>query len=91
MTTQERFAAVLEKIIVPHFVELEDVVVQKLGLTAGEYYRVTYFTNQDLNRKDMVDIIDQTTSLFRMISPDNVESNDLFVDFDNLNDGPDVE
>ena len=91
MTTQERFTAVLEKIIVPHFVELEDVIVQKLGLTAGEYYRVTYFTNQDLNRKDMVDIIDQTTSLFRMISPDNVESNDLFVDFDNLNDGPDVE
>jgi hypothetical protein len=39
----------------------------------------------------MVDIIDQTTSLFKMISPDNVESNDLFVDFDNLNDGPDVE
>ena len=91
MTTQERFTAVLEKIIVPHFVELEDVIVQKLGLTAGEYYRVTYFTNQDLNRKDMVDIIDQTTSLFRMISPDNVESNDLFVDFDNLDDGPDVE
>jgi hypothetical protein len=91
MTTQERFTAVLEKIIVPHFVELEDVIVQKLGLTAGEYYRVTYFTNQDLNRKDMVDIIEQTTSLFRMISPDNVESNDLFVDFDNLNDGPDVE
>ena len=91
MTTQERFTAVLEKIIVPHFVELEDVIVQRLGLTAGEYYRVTYFTNQDLNRKDMVDIIDQTTSLFRMISPDNVESNDLFVDFDNLNDGPDVE
>ena len=91
MTTQERFTAVLEKIIVPHFVELEDVIVQRLGLTAGEYYRVTYFTNQDLNRKDMVDIIEQTTSLFRMISPDNVESNDLFVDFDNLNDGPDVE
>jgi len=91
MTTQERFAAVLEKIIVPHFVELEDVIVQRLGLTAGEYYRVTYFTNQDLNRKDMVDIIDQTTSLFKMISPDDVESNDLFVDFDNLNDGPDVE
>ena len=91
MTTQERFTAVLEKIIVPHFVGLEDVIVQKLGLTAGEYYRVTYFTNQDLNRKDMVDIIDQTTSLFRMISPDNVESNDLFVDFDNLDDGPDVE
>jgi hypothetical protein len=90
MTTQERFTVVLEKIIVPHFVELEDVIVQKLGHT-GEYYKITYFTNQSLNRKDVVDIIDQTTSLFRMISPDDVESNDLFVDFDNLNNGPDVE
>jgi hypothetical protein len=70
---------VLEKIIVPHYVEIEDVLVNSFGLT-GDYIKVTYFVNQRVKGGTAVKIQEETVNLYKMVAPDG--PGDIFVYFD---------
>ena len=84
---KDQLQKVLEKIIIPHYVEVEDVYVSPIGMT-DDYLQVKYFINQKMSNGKVHDIFTETTTLWKMLSPD--EKSDLFITFDNLSDGPDV-
>ena len=70
---------VCEKIIVSQYPEIDHVEVEQLGLI-GEYYRVTYYIKEDLaNRKDYIKIMEDTTTMWRMLTPEL--RGDILVDF----------
>lgn len=90
MEIQERLHNILKKIIVPHYVEIEDVLVTRMN-KKGDYFKVTYFTNQRIGSLKTSDIWDETESLFQMTYGNDRANSGVAIVFDNLKDGPDVE
>jgi len=73
---------VCERIIVPQYPEIDHVEVEQFGLNGG-YYRVNYYMKKDFPiREDYIKIVEDTISLWRMLTPEI--PGDIFIDFKNV-------
>ena len=74
---QDRFKKVIEKIIVPHFNNIEYVDVREFHkpLTLRKtVYQVEYGVNSEFDMKDYPKLVNETISLFKMLGPSDNEA-----------------
>ena len=81
METAEKLKLVLEKMVVPHYDNIDGVDVKVLGGLEVFFYEVRYFYSDAvlLYRHTMREVIKKTVSLFNMLGVD--KSSDITVLF----------
>ena len=73
-----QFERILEQIIIPRFEELVGVNVTSMGLDST-WFKVVYYFRPPLDRSDAITIMEETTSLYKMIG---VKGGDIIVSFE---------
>jgi len=74
---EEVLEKMYRKVMIPQYPEIEDVHVSTMGM--GFIYRVTYEVSSKIENRVAYKIMDESTSLFKMISQD--PNSDIIVDF----------
>ena len=65
----EKIAKIVEKIILPKYPEIIDVIVE-IKFIDGDVYIVNYSLNEELSNVRKIDLIGDTRTLLKMISVD---------------------
>lgn len=66
--------------MVPQYVALVDVIVTPMGLDES-WFKIVYYIQPPLDREDAIKIMEETTTLYRMMGP---KLGDIVVTFEKL-------